>query len=89
MKTEARKGKEAGCAPVRKEHKTGDARGRPSGRSSFLGDPGAKFFCRKRGNGANREETRQKRTKRSVRFWPTCNRHRSRACKTRKLCEVF
>ena len=60
MKTEARKGKEAGCAPVRKEHKTGDARGRPSGRSSFLGDPGAKFFCRKRGNGANREETGKK-----------------------------
>ncbi len=60
MKREARKDKEAGCAPVRKEHKTGDARGRPSGRSSFLGDPGAKFFCRKRVNGANREETGKK-----------------------------
>ena len=28
-----------------KNTKTGDARGRPSWRSSFLGDPGAKFFC--------------------------------------------
>jgi hypothetical protein len=49
MKTEDRKVEEAGCAPahseVRKKHKTGDARGRPSWRSSFLGDPGAKFFC--------------------------------------------
>ena len=41
MKTEDRKVEEAGCAPahseVRKKHKTGDARGRPSWRSSFLG----------------------------------------------------
>jgi len=48
MKTEARKGKEAGCAPGRKKHRTGEAGGRPSWRSSFLGDPGAQFFCRKR-----------------------------------------
>jgi hypothetical protein len=49
MKTEDRKVEEAGCAPghsdVRKKHQTGAARGRPSWRSSFLGDPGAKFFC--------------------------------------------
>jgi hypothetical protein len=49
MKTEDRKVGEAGCTPVhsevRKKHKPGDAMGRPSGRSSFLGDPGAKFFC--------------------------------------------
>jgi hypothetical protein len=35
--------------------KTGEARGRPSWESSFLGDPGAKFFCRKRENGPNQE----------------------------------
>jgi hypothetical protein len=29
MKTETPKGKEAGCAPMRKKHETGDARGRP------------------------------------------------------------
>jgi DNA replication protein DnaC len=60
MKTEARKGKEAGCAPGWKKHKTGEARGRPSWRSSFLGDPGAKVFCRTRGNGPNQEETGKK-----------------------------
>jgi len=47
MKTEDRKVREARTAPVhsevRKKHKPGDARGRPSWRSSFLGDPGAKF----------------------------------------------
>ena len=26
-------------------YENGDARGRPSWRSSFLGDPGANFFC--------------------------------------------
>ena len=38
---------------VRKEHKPGDAMGRPSRGSSFLGDPGAIFFFGKRGNGPN------------------------------------
>ena len=49
MKTEDGKMEEAAGAPLRwhvgKKHKRGDARGRPSWRSSFLGDPGAKFFC--------------------------------------------
>jgi hypothetical protein len=48
MKTEDGKVEESACAPlrshVRKKHKRGDAGGRPSWRSSFLGDPGAKFF---------------------------------------------
>lgn len=39
--------------------KTGEARGRPSWESLFLGDPGANFFCRKRENGPNQEETGQ------------------------------
>jgi hypothetical protein len=33
---------------VRKKDKTEDAAGRPSWGSSFLGDPGVKFFCGKR-----------------------------------------
>ena len=49
MKTEDRKVVEARCAPVhsemREKHQTEDARDRPSGRSSFLADSGAKFFC--------------------------------------------
>ena len=48
MKTEDGKVEKAGCAlrsHLRKKHKRGDARGRPSWQSSFLGDPGAKFFC--------------------------------------------
>ena len=48
MKTEARQIEEVGGAPVpwavRKKQQRGDARGRPRWRSSFLGDPGAKFF---------------------------------------------
>ena len=52
MKTEAHKGKEAGCAPMRKKHKTGEARGRPSWRSSFVGDSGATFSVEKPGPGA-------------------------------------
>lgn len=48
MKTEERQIEEVECAPVpsevRKKHQRGDARGRPRWRSSFLGDPGAKFF---------------------------------------------
>jgi hypothetical protein len=63
MKTEDRKVGEAGGAPVYWEvpatHKMGDAKGRPSGRSSLLEDPGAKFFCGKRGDGPNPEETGQ------------------------------
>jgi hypothetical protein len=38
---------------ARKEHKPGDAMGRPSRGWSFLGDPGAIFFLGKRGNGPN------------------------------------
>ena len=60
MKTEDRKVKETGCTPVRKRHKTGEARGRPSRRSSFVGDPGGKFFCRKRGTGTQPEATGKK-----------------------------
>ena len=45
MKTEACKVEEVGYAPLREKHKRGDARDRLSWRSSFLGDPGAKFFC--------------------------------------------
>jgi len=49
MKTEDRNVGEARCAPVhsevRKKHETGDVRGRASWRSSFLGDPGERFFC--------------------------------------------
>ena len=47
MKTENRKVEEAGAlvpSEACKKRKTGDARGRPRGRSSFLGDPDAKFF---------------------------------------------
>jgi hypothetical protein len=48
MKTEDGKVEEARCAPlrsqVRKKHKRGDTRGRPSWQSSFLGHPGAKSF---------------------------------------------
>ena len=36
-----------------KSDETGDAMGRPSGRSSFLGDPSAKFFCAERGTSKN------------------------------------
>ena len=35
--------------PSEKRGKTGDAGGRPSGRSSLLGDPGVKFFYGKLG----------------------------------------
>ena len=49
MKTEEGKIEQAGYAPLRsplrKKHERGDARDRPSWRSSFLGDPAAKFFC--------------------------------------------
>lgn len=51
MNTEDRKVWKAGCAPVPSDpktwgtHKLGDGMSRPSWRSSFLGDPGAKFFC--------------------------------------------
>jgi hypothetical protein len=42
---------------VRKKPKSGDAVGRPSGRSSLLSDPGAKFFCENRGRGTKQEKT--------------------------------
>ncbi len=35
--------------------KTRDAVGRPSWRSSFLGDPGVKFLCGRLGNGKKRK----------------------------------
>jgi len=40
--------------------KTGDAMGRPSWRSSFLGDPGATFFCGKLGRGTKKEKSSKK-----------------------------
>ena len=40
-----------------KTDKTGDAMGRPSWRSSFLGDPSAKFFCANGGMATKPEET--------------------------------
>jgi len=40
--------------------KTGDVVGRPSGRSLFLGDPGAIFFCGKPGTGAKKEKRSKK-----------------------------
>ena len=51
MKTEDGKIEPAGCPPVPSDqktwgkHKPGDGRGRPSWKSSSLGDPGANFFC--------------------------------------------
>jgi hypothetical protein len=87
MKTEDRKVGEAGCAPVYWEvpatHKMGDAMGRPSGRSSFLEDPGAKFFCGKRGT----VQTQRRRAKKNEPIRPLLADlygHRSRACKTKK-----
>jgi len=48
MKTEDRQVEEAGVRRCTrkcgKSARRGDARGRPSWQSSFLGDPGAKFF---------------------------------------------
>ena len=40
--------------------KTGDAVGRPSWRSSFLGDPGAEFLCGKLGIGKKKEKRSKK-----------------------------
>jgi hypothetical protein len=42
---------------VRKKQKSGDAVGRPSGRSSLLSDPSAKFFCENWGRGTKQEKT--------------------------------
>jgi hypothetical protein len=42
---------------MRKKQKSGDAVGRPSGRSSLLSDPGAKFFCENWGRGTKQEKT--------------------------------
>jgi hypothetical protein len=39
---------------------TGDAVGRPSWRSSFLGAPGVKFFCGKLGTGTKKEKRSKK-----------------------------
>src|SRR6266576_969865 len=47
----------------RAPHKTGDARGRRSWRSSFLGDPSSKFLCGKLGK-AGRKKKEQKSRKR-------------------------
>jgi hypothetical protein len=62
---------------VRKKDKRGDAMGRASWGSSFLGDPGTKFFCGKRGTG------------RPVRCWPTFTGTYQDPQIRRKLCEVF
>ena len=40
--------------------KTGDAVGRPSWRSSFLGAPGVEFFCVKLGTGTKKEKRSKK-----------------------------
>jgi hypothetical protein len=56
---------------VGKKHKTGDAIGRPSRGSSFLGNPGAKFFFGKRGNGPNQVNVGQNRTNWFVLFCPS------------------
>jgi hypothetical protein len=49
---------EAGCVRCIRKYgkstKRGDAMGRPSRGSSFLGDPGAIFLFGKQGNGPNR-----------------------------------
>jgi hypothetical protein len=50
--------------------KTGDVVGRPSWRSSFLGDPGAKFLCGKLAIGTNKEK-RSKKKERPVGTWAT------------------
>src|SRR5580658_7885150 len=44
--------------------KTGDVVGRASGQSSFLGDPGAIFFCGKLGTGTKKEKRTKKERKR-------------------------
>ena len=43
--------------------KTGDVVGRPSWRSSFLGDPGSKFLCGKLGIGTKKEKRASKKEK--------------------------
>jgi hypothetical protein len=43
---------------VRKKDKPGDAVGRPRWGSSLLSDPGAKFFCGKRGPAQNKKNGR-------------------------------
>ena len=43
--------------------KTGDARGRASCRSSFLGDPGTKFLCGKLERGTKKEKSSKKERK--------------------------
>jgi hypothetical protein len=48
--------------------KTGDAVGRPSWRSSFLGDPGVKFLCGKLAMGSKKEK-RSKKKERPVGLW--------------------
>ena len=48
--------------------KTGDVVGRPSLRSSFLGDPGAKFLCGKLAIGTKKEK-RSKKKERPVGTW--------------------
>src|ERR1017187_3849834 len=47
-----------------KETKTGDVAGRPNGRSLFLGDPGAIFFCVKLETDTKKEKRSKKERKR-------------------------
>ncbi len=63
MKTEYRKLEERVSVTRTGEectYKTGDAVGRPSCGSTFLGHPDAKFFCEERGIDTKQEETGQK-----------------------------
>jgi len=59
----------------------GDAVGRPSWESSFLGDPDAKFLCGKRGAGTKQKETAKERDKEnSVREEKTCSQETQDLC---------
>jgi hypothetical protein len=49
-----------------KRDKTGEVVGRPSCRSSFLGDPRAKFLCGKLGIGTKKEKRSKKKERPSA-----------------------
>jgi hypothetical protein len=64
MKTEYRKLEERVSVTRTGEectYKTGDAVGRPSCGSSFLGHPDAEFFCEERGTDTNKSKRAKKR----------------------------
>ena len=56
--------KKKGGKGMKEGTKTGDVVGRPSGRSLFLGDPGAIFSCGKLGTGTKKEKRSKKERKR-------------------------